>query len=280
VLELVDSLFDGYRGTDLEDTLRHMSQAHSFFIPHLDYVADLPGLMRYLQVKVGNYFTCITCNRPYNSLEGIRAHMEDKGHKAIDYDEAGQDELGPFYDFSATYPDDDQIDDSVRDMVLAGDNGPQAIRVQDMELVLPSGRTLGHRELRRYYKQQFKPVDTRESIAVARVMAQCVVANAVPFLVYALGGGPFFLLFSFSPYFVGSPPPHSSPLHRYKALGHKGFTMPSETIRRDQAFVARRTKYAVEALCRPSPRSWSFHQQITHMTTDALSPVYASVAIV
>lgn len=173
VLALEDSLFDLYRGVDLEDNLRHMSTVHGFFVPHLEYVADLPGLMRYLQVKIGNYFTCVTCNKPFGTLEGVRGHMADKGHKMIDYSEEGQDELGPYYDFSSTYPDDESLDEAARDVVLAdGALRTHALAVQDMELVLPSGARLGHRDLKRYYCQSFKVPDMRESVAIQRVMTQ------------------------------------------------------------------------------------------------------------
>lgn len=179
VLEVGDCIFDDYTSNgDVEQLVKHMSQAHGLFVPNLDYVVDLSGLVRYLQLKVGNYFTCIWCNKSFGSLEAVRAHMEGKGHKQVDYSEKGQDELGEFYDFSSTYPDDARVDDGVRDLVLTdADRRNYALRVlpDTLELQLPSGAKLGHRDLQRYYRQRLKTEDTRESVVIQRVMNQCVI---------------------------------------------------------------------------------------------------------
>lgn len=40
------------------------------------------------------------------------------------------------------------------------------------ELVLPDGRTLGHRDYAMYYRQHFKAPDQREAVLVGKLMAQ------------------------------------------------------------------------------------------------------------
>eukprot|EP00730_Choanoeca_flexa_P012420 TRINITY_DN4257_c0_g1_i1.p1 TRINITY_DN4257_c0_g1~~TRINITY_DN4257_c0_g1_i1.p1 ORF type:complete len:422 (+),score=122.07 TRINITY_DN4257_c0_g1_i1:90-1355(+) len=202
ILELVDSIFDTYRAETFEENLEYMSQQHGLFIPNIEYVSDLEGLVRYLQLKVGNYFTCLSCNKRFTDLEGVRRHMADKGHKHIDYSEDGQLELGDFYDFSSTYPDDEMLTDEQRDedLTLATLPAPGQAYRDGYELVLPSGRRAGHRSLNRYYKQHFKMEDQRDSVRIGRIAAQ------------------------------------------YRALGHKSVELPSERVRRDQAYGQRRFK--------------------------------------
>lgn len=176
VLELVDSMFDTYRAESFEANIKYMSEKHDFFIPNLEYVVDLEGLVRYLQLKVGNFFTCLRCNKAFYSLEAVRAHMDDKAHKAVDYSDDGQLELGEFYDFSSTYPDNDMITDEERDadLTMAVPTGVQVAYREGFELVLPSGKRAGHRDLQRYYRQRFKPEDTRDSVRIAKLVAEYV----------------------------------------------------------------------------------------------------------
>ena len=178
ILELVDSLFDTYRADSFEANVEYMGAKHGFFVPHVEYCDDLQGLIRYLQLKVGNYFMCIYCNKACAGLEAVRRHMDDKGHKQVDYSEEGQLELGDFYDFSATYPDNDQLSDADRDATL------DIVPVRDphgslrlssgLSLSLPSGASIGHRSMQRYHKQRLPKHDTRESVTIGRIAAQCV----------------------------------------------------------------------------------------------------------
>lgn len=55
-------------------------------------------------------------------------------------------EYSDFYDFSSSYPDQGDADDEVEENVLDG---------HGFELVLPSGATIGHRSLYRYYRSHF-----------------------------------------------------------------------------------------------------------------------------
>ncbi|EDQ92761.1 uncharacterized protein MONBRDRAFT_17002 [Monosiga brevicollis MX1] len=199
VLEPQDCIFDTYRADSFEANIEYMSSRHGFFIPNVEFVVDLEGLVRYLQLKAGNYFTCLYCNKQLADLEGVRKHMEDKGHKMIDYSEEGQLELGDFYDFSSTYPDDSNLTDAERDadLTLAVHQHQGQLHRDGFDLVLPSGRRAGHRELNRYYKQHFKARDERDSVRIGRIVAQ------------------------------------------YRALGHKGVELPSEKVRRDQAYGIR-----------------------------------------
>eukprot|EP00043_Microstomoeca_roanoka_P007527 m.72438 g.72438 ORF g.72438 m.72438 type:complete len:500 (+) comp13858_c0_seq1:794-2293(+) len=204
VLELIDCMFDTYRADTFEENLAYMSEKHGFFVPHLEYVDDLQGLIRYLQVKVGNYFTCIYCNKQCSGLEAVRQHMADKGHKQVDYSEEGQLEICDYYDFSSTYPDNEQLTDEQRsaslDMVPVQDNSGAIKMVAGLELALPSGHNLGHRAMQRYYKQRFKKEDTRESVVIGRLASQ------------------------------------------YRMLGYKNPQVPVASLRREQARALRQQK--------------------------------------
>lgn len=71
-------------------------------------------------------------------------------------------EYSDYYDYSSSYPDaaehaaDDEVDVSVLDD-------------SDYQLTLPSGATIGHRSLMRYYKQSLDP---KKGIVVAKKIQQ------------------------------------------------------------------------------------------------------------
>ncbi|KAJ1019981.1 hypothetical protein NDA16_004262 [Ustilago loliicola] len=173
--------------TELKDTLAHMSKAHGFFIPESDYLVDLPGLISYLADKVSIGNICLYCNgrgKGFHNAESVRNHMLDKFHCKIAYsDPEDQLELGDFYDFTSSYPtdedeewededgedvaDDMEVDDQVTDLTTTKksskkanveEDGDDQVRYGDseFELVLPSGARLGHRSLRRYYQQSLR----------------------------------------------------------------------------------------------------------------------------
>lgn len=151
-----------------EENLKHMTEAHSFFVPDLEYIEDLEGLVTFLQTKVFEQHLCLYCNgkgRGFGGVEAARKHMLDKGHCMIDYSEQGADEISEFYDFSASYPDWEDVESGEEDVELtAEDLAGAAFNEATLELVLPSGARCGHRSLRRYYRQRFRQEDTRDSV--------------------------------------------------------------------------------------------------------------------
>ena len=78
-LNVTDCLFCTESGfASLDDNLAHMAVAHSFFIPDLEYLVDLEGLITYLGEKISVGNVCIYCNgkgRALHSLEAVRKHM-------------------------------------------------------------------------------------------------------------------------------------------------------------------------------------------------------------
>ena len=240
-LRITDCIFCPHASETLEDNLRHMFRHHGFFVPDIEFVVDLVGLIAYLQNKVSEYHMCLLCNgtgRQFYSMEAARGHMVDKGHCFVEYEEQGQMELEEFYDFSSSYPDYDPEAEAkeaaakaakaaaaatsegggpaeVEMEVVEGEGGdddagewedvdedededdessaaPDAMKIQKYtanmhslalapehkvtdegyQMVLPSGKTIGHRSMQKYHKQRFGNVDTRDSVVIQSMMTE------------------------------------------------------------------------------------------------------------
>ncbi|GAB6022356.1 hypothetical protein CHUAL_006476 [Chamberlinius hualienensis] len=153
-LQLEECLFCSELSSTLEDNIKHMTEQHSFFIPDLEYVVNLPGLIGYLDEKVGAGNMCLWCNekgKSFYSTRSAQQHMLDKGHCKMIHEGEALEEYADFYDYSQSYPEgtgEANEDEEVSSNVLE-DEGYQ--------LVLPSGATVGHRSLMRYYRQNLRP---------------------------------------------------------------------------------------------------------------------------
>ena len=111
--------------------MEHMAREHSFFIPDIEYLVNLPGLLAYLGEKVSIANVCLYCNgkgKGFHSLDAIRDHMISKGHTKLMYDEDDADlEYAEFYDFTQgeedweDLSDNDDMDEDV-DIVIEEDD--------------------------------------------------------------------------------------------------------------------------------------------------------------
>lgn len=172
-------LFCSENAADVTANVDHMFKTHGMFIPEKDYLVDLDGLIRYLHAKIVENHECINCHAIRSTAAGIRTHMRDKGHCRIAFEsEEEQVEIGEFYDFRSTYSDDEDEDMTdgaggvpvtssdadeagweTDDSSVASDGeskayrGSQPVYQTDYELHLPSGRSVGHRSLAKYYRQ-------------------------------------------------------------------------------------------------------------------------------
>lgn len=77
-LEETECLFCNHKADTFEDNMTHMTNVHSLFIPDLEFLVDLRGMIRYLgeKITVGN--VCIFCNgkgRGMRSVDAVRKHM-------------------------------------------------------------------------------------------------------------------------------------------------------------------------------------------------------------
>jgi len=138
----------------LEINAKHMLEAHSFFLPDLEYITDLTGLMEYLGAKVGQGLMCLWCSeksKMFKKLEDVQKHMVDSGHTKMKHEGESLLEYADFYDYSSSYPDggEDVHKDSEVNFDELDDSG--------FFLTLPSGATIGHRSLVRYFKQSINP---------------------------------------------------------------------------------------------------------------------------
>ncbi|KAJ3030419.1 UNVERIFIED_CONTAM: hypothetical protein HDU68_009123 [Siphonaria sp. JEL0065] len=162
-----DCLFCTNKSDSLESNLKHMAVAHSFFVPDLEFLVDMEGLIRYLAEKISVGNVCIFCNgkgRALHTLEAVRKHMIDKGHCKVEYEDGGELELGDFYDFSSTWADgedeDDEewedmdgeegmeVDEEVLEDALVSRRAKKRVPIiseDGMQLTLPSGKRILHK---------------------------------------------------------------------------------------------------------------------------------------
>ena len=112
-LPLSRCLFCNYDSPTVPLSVLHMSKFHGLFVPEQKYLADLEGLLKYLQAKIHLNNECLYCHKLKGTATGIQTHMRDKGHCMIAFEEEGEMiEIGQFYDFSSTYSDDEDDVDS------------------------------------------------------------------------------------------------------------------------------------------------------------------------
>ncbi|RAK97669.1 putative C2H2 finger domain protein [Aspergillus ibericus CBS 121593] len=185
-------LFCLQKAADVQENTEHMFKAHGMFIPEKDYLTDLEGLLRYLHRKINENSECLYCHMIRNTPEGIRTHMRDKGHCMIAFEsEDEQIEIGQYYDFRSTYSDDEwestgseaheeggvkvdgedegwETDASSMDEdedELDNRKSQPVVYATEYELHLPSGRSVGHRSLAKYYRQNLHNYPTAEERA-------------------------------------------------------------------------------------------------------------------
>jgi len=154
-IEETECLFCDFKGQTFEEKMDHMTVDHSFFIPDIEYLSNLNGLINYLGEKISIGNTCIYCERMFHSLEGVRKHMLDKGHTKISYEEGPDLEISNFYDFSSILDDTNDNENGDNENNNENDTNNQALTVTSSgtELILPSGAHIGHRDYKRYYNQ-------------------------------------------------------------------------------------------------------------------------------
>jgi len=157
-----DCLFCTHKSEGFDSNVLHMTNEHSLFIPDIEYVINIRGLIKYLGDKISVANCCIYCGRFWKSLEAVRKHMLDKGHCKLAYDkEEHMLEVSDYYDFRSSYPEDEELN-----MKSEASNDPG----DEFEWVLPTGTIIGHRSLRRYYKQNLRPLEEKDSIIINRLL--------------------------------------------------------------------------------------------------------------
>ncbi|KAJ8011414.1 hypothetical protein DPEC_G00057960 [Dallia pectoralis] len=178
-IPITDCLFCPHHSHSLLKNLAHMTKVHSFYLPDLEFLIDLKGLMLYLGEKVGAGKVCLWCNekgRSFYSTEAVQGHMTDKSHCKLFTDGDASMEFADFYDFRTSYPDQKEGEDAEMDDEELPDMKNVDFDDDTLELTLPSGAKIGHRSLMRYYKQRFGAPKTvalaHNRNAVGRVLKQ------------------------------------------------------------------------------------------------------------
>ncbi|OWF39060.1 zinc finger protein 622-like [Mizuhopecten yessoensis] len=169
---LEECLFCSHVNKSLEDNVKHMTSKHSFFIPDVEFLVDLEGLMTYLGEKVGCGHICMWCNnkgKNFHSTQAVQKHMLDKGHCKMLHEGNAVYEYTDFYDYRTSYPDhqEEEFDEDAEDAGIGLEDvemqedakdeeeevDQNVLASENYELVLPSGATIGHRSLQKYYRQ-------------------------------------------------------------------------------------------------------------------------------
>ncbi|XP_076972999.1 cytoplasmic 60S subunit biogenesis factor ZNF622 isoform X1 [Tamandua tetradactyla] len=177
-IPITDCLFCPHHSCSLMKNVAHMTKVHSFFIPDIEYLSDLKGLIKYLGEKVGVGKICLWCNekgKSFYSTEAVQAHMNDKSHCKLFTDGDAALEFADFYDFRSSYPDHKEGEDTEEAEAFPSEKNVE-FDDETMELILPSGARVGHRSLMRYYKQRFglsrAVTVAKNQKAVGRVLQQ------------------------------------------------------------------------------------------------------------
>ena len=172
-LDITECLFCPECAVSVEDNLEHMGEVHGFFIPDLEYLVDLEGLLGYLGGKVGVDNLCLYCNqrgKSFYSVEAARHHMIDCCHCKLFFEGDAALEYAEFYDYSKSYPDHDKAGDRSNEVVVPSES---ALVVGDeLELILPSGTSIGHRALKHLYKQRLPSYERQKALLMSRIMAK------------------------------------------------------------------------------------------------------------
>ena len=169
-------LFCNIGSLSMDDNVEHMLKVHGMFIPNQEDLEDAEGLLSYLFNIISEFRECLYCGKTKETVEGIRSHMIDKGHCKIAFAE----ELDQFYDFEG------ESDDDTNEAMIREHGGTETTSPayehdfhpdSDHELRLPSGRTLGHRSLSRYYRQNLHSYPTPAERETSRAITATEAAD-------------------------------------------------------------------------------------------------------
>lgn len=73
-----DCLFCHHHSKSFTATLKHMTEAHSFFVPDIEYCVDLRGMLLYLGAKIFEGNICLWCGekgKTFHSVQAVQKHM-------------------------------------------------------------------------------------------------------------------------------------------------------------------------------------------------------------
>jgi pre-60S factor REI1 len=168
----VECIFCSSKFPHFEAVMQHMTQVHSLFIPDLEYLNDLPGLVKFLADKVSLEFKCLYCSSVdgpshFHSLAAARKHMIDRSHTKIRFDEEGCSEIAPFYNWQEFYSDAsdeeewEEVSEEGSSTAAPSRSQKQLLISPDgSEMLLPNGAFIGNRKLRYIYNQHLRVLES------------------------------------------------------------------------------------------------------------------------
>ncbi|BAO41918.1 zinc finger protein REH1 [Kluyveromyces marxianus] len=163
-----ECIYCGKISRELEMNVKHMFSKHGLYIPERSYLVDLEGLLKYLADIIIQNNECLCCSYQGSSIESIRAHMDAKRHCMLPYESKAERALvAQFYDFSSLENAEPATSENVEDIISDSEESKSndrddsinsnyaLVRVDDsgVELQLDNGIKVGHRSMRRYYRQ-------------------------------------------------------------------------------------------------------------------------------
>lgn len=169
-LGLEECLFCPHISLSLETNVDHMTVKHSFFLPDAEYISDLEGLIVYLGEKISQGHMCLWCNdhsKMFYNMRDVQKHMVDKGHCKMQHDDQTMYEYADYYDYRSSYPDSSSGETQAEGDVIE----PDQLVSSGYELVLPSGSSIGHRSLARYYRQNLGARRRETKTMLSKVLA-------------------------------------------------------------------------------------------------------------
>lgn len=163
--DVVDCVYCGVHCNTVAENLDHMSVAHGLYVPERRYLENAAGLINFLIERIVISKRCMCCNFHGSSLESIRAHVASKSHCRIPYESKEERAtIAAYYNFNEDQvADNTAVSDSESDPDLSIEDTEEEdinsnytiAHVDDtgVELTLPTGTRLGHRSMRRFYRQ-------------------------------------------------------------------------------------------------------------------------------
>lgn len=207
VIDPLQSLFDNHKCKTVQANIEYMQLKYGFFVPDVEYLTDPEGLIGYCAEKIFMGHICLYCQKTFRSGQATQRHMIAKQHCKLRYEEnIDLEEFEVFYDFEKANKDyldeqqqyqnkthtntsakkdisdadmDDDSDDEWEDVEDDEETDDMYDGYTDAlvtngfgvtelgELILPSGKVIGHRTLSKYYNQKFAPERTTENAQTA-----------------------------------------------------------------------------------------------------------------
>lgn len=152
-----------------DENLTYMQQKFGFFLPCIESLVDLEGLLTYCsqKIRVGKF--CLFCDRRFSSNNAVIQHMVSKNHCKLNWgsvdkpdedEDENFDEFAEFYDFSA--------ENDVKSK--QGKVAVNMLETGEVLLTYENGekRILGNKIYRKYYNQYNREHSTAISATANR----------------------------------------------------------------------------------------------------------------